>query len=135
MARPVYIALAGGNGYRMRIRVRDMKYSYRAFPTYQINRPAEVGNIRKCIQNRYRILERLRDFITSSEFTEGLRLFMKKIGNGLDGATILELLGEWVFGQCYASLFLVVLQGSLKEHSKMRRSQMVTHVEELWFGS
>lgn len=55
---------------------------------------------------------------------------MKKGGDGLDGATTLELLSERVFGQCYASLFLVVVQGSLKEHAKMRGPRMVTHVEE-----
>lgn len=55
---------------------------------------------------------------------------MKKGGDGLDGATTLELLSEWVFGQCYASLFLVVVQASLKEHAKMRGPRMVTHVEE-----
>lgn len=57
---------------------------------------------------------------------------MKKSGDGLDGGTILELLSERVFGQCYASLFLVVLQGSLKEDAKMRQPRTVTHVE-LWF--
>ena len=50
-----------------------------------------------------------------SEFTEGPCLFVKNGGKGFDGGTVLKLRGEWMFGQCYACLF-VVFQGSLEEH-------------------
>jgi hypothetical protein len=46
-------------------------------------------------------------------------LFTKNGGNGLDGVTILEALGERMFGQFYARLLLVVLQSGLKEHTQM----------------
>jgi hypothetical protein len=45
---------------------------------------------------------------------------LKNGGDGLDGVTTLELLGERVFGQCYARLLIVFLQGSLEQHLKMR---------------
>ena len=44
-------------------------------------------------------------------------MFTKNGGDGLDGITVLEFLGEWVLGQRYASLPLVVVQGNVKEHS------------------
>ena len=53
-----------------------------------------------------------------SEFTEGPYLFVKNGGKGFNGGTVLKLrgdAGEWMFGQCYACLF-VVFQGSLEEH-------------------
>jgi hypothetical protein len=62
------------------------------------------------------LFERLQYFVFFSEFLEVLRLFTENGGNGLDGVTILEALGEGMFGQFYASLLLVVLQSSLKEH-------------------
>jgi hypothetical protein len=40
---------------------------------------------------------------------------MENGGNGLDGVTLLEVLGEWMFGQCYARLAFIVLQGSLEK--------------------
>jgi hypothetical protein len=58
-------------------------------------------------------LSKLHDLFLSLEFIEGLCLFMKHGGNGLNGITLLEALGEWVFGQCYARLSFIVLQGSL----------------------
>jgi hypothetical protein len=67
------------------------------------------------MQNRYDSFERLKDFVPSAKITEGLCLFLKNGGNGLDRVTILELLGEWMSGQYYARLFLVVLYGSLEE--------------------
>jgi hypothetical protein len=42
------------------------------------------------------ILQRLQDFETCFEFTADPRLFVKKSGNGVDGAAILGLLGEWM---------------------------------------
>ena len=67
------------------------------------------------MQNRYDRFEGLEDFVPSTKLTEGLCLFMKNGGNRLDRVTILELLGEWMSGQYYAGLFLVVLYGSLEE--------------------
>ena len=43
-------------------------------------------------------------------------MFTKKGGDGLDGVTVLESLGEWMLVQRDACLDLVVLEGSLKEH-------------------
>lgn len=43
-------------------------------------------------------------------------LFTKNGGDGLDGITILELLGKWMIAQYYARLPFVALQGSLEEH-------------------
>jgi hypothetical protein len=60
-------------------------------------------------------LEWFQDFVFSPEFTEGLCLFTKNGGNGFDGARILELLGDRMFGQRYARLLFVVPQGSLEE--------------------
>ena len=40
--------------------------------------------------------------------------------NGLDGLAILELLGEWVFGQRNAGLLFVVVQGRLEKRFKPR---------------
>lgn len=55
------------------------------------------------------------------KFGEGSCLILENSGNGLDGVTTLELLGEWVFRQCYASLFFVILQDNLEKVSKARR--------------
>ena len=68
------------------------------------------------MQNRYRLFERLQDPVLLLEFTEGLCLFTKNGGDGLDGVTVPESLGEWMLVQRYARLDLVVLEGSLKEH-------------------
>ena len=42
-------------------------------------------------------------------------MFMKNGGNGLDRMTLLEALGKRMFGQCYARLGFIVLQGSLEK--------------------
>jgi hypothetical protein len=47
---------------------------------------------------------------------------MKNCGNGLDRVTTLELLSEWMIGQCLARLFFIVSKGSLKEVPKVRAS-------------
>jgi hypothetical protein len=92
IAKPASIALAGENGYRIRVNVRCMEHPIVRSGTYK-----EGGTVKKCIQNRYRILEQLGKFITPSEFAKGKRLFLKSRGKGLDRVTILELLGKWVF--------------------------------------
>lgn len=38
-------------------------------------------------------------------------------GNELDGVGILELLGEWMFRQCYARRPFFILQGGLKDQA------------------
>jgi len=82
---------------------------------------AEVSSGRNCTQSRYGTLERFHDSIAPPEFGEGSCLILEYSGNGLDGVTILELLGEWVIRQCYASLFFVILQDNLEKVSKARR--------------
>ena len=47
---------------------------------------AEVAAGGKYAQNRYNILQRLQDFEFCFEFTAGPCLFVKKSGNGVDGA-------------------------------------------------
>jgi hypothetical protein len=42
-------------------------------------------------------------------------LLLEKGSDGLDGLAILELLGEWVFGQGNAGLPFIVVQGLLEE--------------------
>jgi len=49
-------------------------------------------------------------------------LFTKDGGDGLDRVTTLELLGEWMIGQCLACLIFIVSKGSLEEGLKVRRS-------------
>ena len=68
------------------------------------------------MQTREDSFERLQDSVLSAKFTESLCLISKNGGDGLDGITVLELLGEWVLGQWYARLVLVVLQSNLKEY-------------------
>jgi hypothetical protein len=40
---------------------------------------------------------------------------MKNVSNGLDGDTVLELFGEWMFGQCDARLLFIVLLRGLEK--------------------
>jgi len=40
---------------------------------------------------------------------------MKNNGNGVDRVALLEALGEWMFGQCYARKPFVVMQGSFEK--------------------
>jgi hypothetical protein len=54
-------------------------------------------------------------------------LLTKNCGNGLDRVTTLELLGEWMIGQCLARLLFIVSKGSLEELLKVRGSCLVTH--------
>ena len=79
------------------------------------------------MQNGQDLFEWFQDFVSFPEFIEILRLFTNDGGNRLDGVTILEVLGERMFGQFYARLLLVVLQGDLKEYKQMRRSWLVSH--------
>ncbi len=39
-----------------------------------------------------------------------------------DEGGILELLGEWVFCQCYVGCFFVVVEGIIEKPSKSRQS-------------
>ena len=64
--------------------------------TYQADSLTKIGSGRKFIQNGYGTFEGLHDFIFSPEFAEGLCLFTKKGGNGIDGVAALELLGKWM---------------------------------------
>ena len=47
-------------------------------------------------------------------------MITKNGGNGLDGVTVLELLGEWMLGQCYARLLFVILQSNLKDYLQIK---------------
>ena len=71
------------------------------------------------MQNGQDPFEGIQDFVFFRDFLEVLLLFTKNDGNRLDGVTILEALGERMFGQFYARLLLVVLQSGLKEHTQM----------------
>jgi hypothetical protein len=95
--------------------VRNVKHSISAYrvSTYQID---NISGRRKFMQNRYGFCEWLQDFVLSAEFTEGLGLFTKNVGNRLNRTTILQLLREWMLGQDYARLLFVVSQGSLEEN-------------------
>jgi len=64
-----------------------------AWRHYQLHR------IAKRTYNRYDILDRFRKPVASREIIEFPCMALKKSGNGLDGGMVLELLGEWVFGQ------------------------------------
>ena len=56
---------------------------------------ANIGSRGKFTENGYRPF----DLVVSLEFPEGLCLFTKNGGDGLDGVTVLELLGEGVLSQ------------------------------------
>jgi hypothetical protein len=73
------------------------------------------------MQNDKDYFEWLQDFVVSREFLEVLCLFTKNGGDGLDRVTLLEALGERMFGQIYVRLLLVVFQSGLKEHTQMWR--------------
>lgn len=48
---------------------------------------------------------------------------------------ILDLLGEWMFGQCYVGSFFVIPQGSVEKLAKTGRSRSVPHHssgKEVW---
>lgn len=60
------------------------------------------------------------DFIAFSKMTKFPCLVLKKRSNRLDGVAILELLGEWVFGQCDVRRFFVAQQGRLEKLEKTR---------------
>ena len=76
----------------------------------------------KYMQNNQDLFKWLQDFVLFPEVVEVLCLLTKNVGNGLDGVTILEALGERVSGQIYARLLLVVLQSGLEEHTQTWRS-------------
>ncbi len=46
-------------------------------------------------------------------------MFTKNGSNGIDRVTTLELLDEWMIGQCLARLLFIVSKGSLKELLKV----------------
>ena len=71
------------------------------------------------MQNGQDPFEGVQGFVFFRDFIEVLRLFTKNDGNRLDSVTILEALGEGMFGQFYVRLLLVVLQSSLKEQTQM----------------
>ena len=87
--------------------VRDV--SSRRLWTYQADILSKIGGGGKSIQNSQDLFEWLQDFVFFLEFFEVLRLITEDVGNGLDGVIILEALGEWMFGQLYACMFLVVV--------------------------
>ena len=65
------------------------------------------------------LFEWLQDIVLFPEFVQVFRLFTENIGHGLDGVTILEAFGEWMFRQFYSRLLLVIVQRGLKEHTQM----------------
>jgi hypothetical protein len=79
----------------------------------------QIGSGGKSLQNSYDLFEWLQYIVFFPEFLEALRLFTKNGGNGLDGVTILEALGERMFGQFYARLLFVFAQSGLKEHTQL----------------
>jgi hypothetical protein len=52
IAKPVCIEVVGGNGYRMKVVVRDMEHRHERHLTYQAEGLAQVGAGRKYAQNR-----------------------------------------------------------------------------------
>jgi hypothetical protein len=74
-----------------------------------MGRIAEDSGGRKRTYYRYDPVERFCHPFASFEFTEGMSLALEKGGNRLERVTILELLDERVFSQCYASLFFISL--------------------------
>ena len=56
-------------------------------------------------------------------------LVLQNSGDGVDGFATLESDGEWVFGQCDASLFFISLQGRLEEPTKTGGFCLVSHIE------
>jgi hypothetical protein len=63
-----------------------------------VRSPDQGWRWQKAYPELIRHFERFHDFVLAPEFTEGLCLFVKNGGNGLDRIRILELLGEWMFG-------------------------------------
>jgi hypothetical protein len=125
MARPAQITLTGGNAYRVN---SGMGNTPPMHLTYHADDVAEGGGSRKCGQNCNSTLNGLHDPFHSLVFTKDRDLVLQKGGNGLYGLTTLELCSEWMFGQCYACLPLVRLQGRLEKHSQPSRSRSVTHI-------
>jgi hypothetical protein len=72
-------------------------------------------------------LERFHHFtFDPSKFIEGLCLFLKDRGEGLDRIALFKLLGERVVDQ-FPGLLFISMQGNLEERPK-RRVRRVTHI-------
>jgi len=125
MARAVCIAFAGGNDCGTE---SNVGHPHRRLGTYQVHTIAEGGSGSKNAQNCYGILDGFHDSIASFKITEFSCLALKDSGNGLDGVTIVDLLGKWMFSQCYTGRFFIVLQGRLEKLSKTRRSRLACHI-------
>ena len=75
---------------------------------------------RKDTQAGYDTLDGFHDPIAASEITQSSCEVLKSSNDGLGGVAILELLGEWVCGYCYARLVFIVLKGKLEQCLKTR---------------
>jgi hypothetical protein len=81
-----------------------------ACPTYHTDSVTEGTIGGKRIQNGDGRFERFHDStVTSSGSSDGLRLVLKSIQDGLEGVALLELLGQWVLCPWFARLFCVLL--------------------------
>jgi hypothetical protein len=69
----------------------------------------------KPTQAGYDNFDRFHDSIASSEITQCSCEILKSSNDGLGGVAILELLGEWVCGYCYARLVFIVPKGILEQ--------------------
>ena len=71
--------------------------------------------------------DRFHDFAAiSSKFGKGQGLLLENVHNGVDRMTIFELRSERMVDQFHACLFLIALQGGVKEHLKPR-ARSVSH--------
>jgi hypothetical protein len=66
--------------------------------------------------------------VSSSKFTEGSCLPLKKGCEGLKGVACLELASKWMSGEVCPRTVSVLPAGSLKKSLKKRRFQGSTHV-------
>ena len=60
---------------------------------YHADIVTKIGGCRKLIESCYGLFEGLQDLVVSSEFIERVCLFTQNGGNGLDGGTVLKLVG------------------------------------------
>ena len=113
IARPEFIAFVGKIGCR--ISIREVERLRQHLPSYQACSIAGDDWERKNTQAAYDALDRFHDSIAALEITQSSCEVLKSSNDGLGGVAILELLGEWVCGYCYARLDFIVLKGRLEE--------------------
>jgi hypothetical protein len=99
--------------------VREVEHPS-ACPMYHADSVTEGTIGRKRIENGDGRFERFHDSAVTSGSSEGLRLFLEDIGDGLEGVALLEFLSKWVFCPWFAGLFCVLLQSRVEEGGKVR---------------